>query len=223
MNESSGSSLAQNAYRQLKKEILENEMPPGTQAAETEIATRLGMSRTPVHEALRQLQSEGLIELIPRRGARVLPIAAKDIREIYQLLTALDPLAAADVAGAKPDKAALEPLASAADDMERALEADDLDAWAHADDRFHRALVNQGTNSRLKGIVNTLFDQAHRAQMATIGLRESLAVSNKEHRAIVAALSKGDAEKTGNLVRRHRERGSTEILALLDKIRISLL
>ncbi len=223
MTEPSSSSLAQNAYRQLKKEILENQMPPGTQAAETEIATRLGMSRTPVHEALRQLQSEGLIELIPRRGARVLPIAAKDIREIYQLLTALDPLAAADVASAKPDKAALEPLASAVRDMERALEDDDLDAWAHADDRFHRALVNQGSNSRLKGIVNTLFDQAHRAQIATIGLREGLAISNKEHRAIVAALSKGDADKTGTLVRRHRERGSTEILTLLDKIRISLL
>ena len=222
MNDQSSSSLAATAYRQLKKEILENRMPPGTQAAETEIATRLGMSRTPVHEALRQLQNEGLIELIPRRGARVLPIAANDIREIYQLLTALDPLAAADVAASAPDASALKPLESAADEMDRALTDDDLDAWAHADDSFHRTLVALGSNSRLEGIVNTLFDQAHRAQMVTIGLRESLHLSNKEHRAIIAAISNADAGKSSALVRQHRERGSTEILTLLDKIRISL-
>lgn len=223
MSEQSRSSLAQSAYAQLKREILENQMPPGSQASENELAVRLGMSRTPVHEALRQLQSEGLIELVPRRGARVLPIAPRDICEIYQLLTALDPLAGADAAASRPGKAELEPLRAATADMEKAYRQKDLDAWASGDDRFHRALVDLCNNRRLQSVVTTLFDQAHRAQIATIGLRESLALSNKEHRAIVQALSKGDVSRTRDLVRQHRERGSAEIISLLEKIRIAIL
>ena len=83
------------AYDRLKAEILLGRMPPGFQAPEPEIALRLGMSRTPVREALIRLEAEGLVQLIPRRGARVLPVRAEDMREIYAILTALEPEAAA--------------------------------------------------------------------------------------------------------------------------------
>ena len=86
------------AYGELKADILANRLPPGFQAPEPEFATRLGMSRTPVREALLRLQSDGLVELVPRRGARVLPISVDDMREIYQLLISLESDAAYELA-----------------------------------------------------------------------------------------------------------------------------
>ena len=105
------------AYVRLKNEIRENRLPPGFQAPEPEIAERLGMSRTPVREALIRLEAEGLVELIPRRGARVMPISPTDMAEIYDLLTALEPLAARLVANRKPTAEELKPLKQAIEDF----------------------------------------------------------------------------------------------------------
>ena len=115
------SSRVNDAYLRLKEEIRSNDMPPGFQAPEPEIAERLGMSRTPVREALIRLEAEGLVELIPRRGARVLPIRTEDMKEIYEILTALEPDAAAALAARNPSPEALQPLIQATDEMEQAL------------------------------------------------------------------------------------------------------
>ena len=79
------STRVDNAYERLKTEILNGQLPPGFQAPEPDIATRLGMSRTPVREALIRLEADGLVDLVPRRGAKVLPISLQDICEIYQI------------------------------------------------------------------------------------------------------------------------------------------
>ena len=208
------------AYERLKAEILGNRMPPGFQALEPEIALRLGMSRTPVREALLKLAADGLIELIPRHGARVLPMSPEDMGEIYEILTALEPEAAARLARARPSADALRPLERASADMERALLDDDLDAWAEADDRFHRKLVGLNGNRRLSGFVNTLFDQAHRARMMTLRLREPPAKSTEEHRDILEHIRAGDVDKAREAFRLHRERAAAELLGILENYRL---
>src|ERR1044071_2040484 len=87
-------SLVDDAYRALKDAIRENTFPPGYQGSEQEIATRLGMSRTPVHEAVIRLQEEGLVRVLPRRGVVVCAISAEDMREIYGVIIALEAAAA---------------------------------------------------------------------------------------------------------------------------------
>ena len=82
------------AYEQIRRRILDIDWPPGHRALEQEVALALGMSRTPVREALMRLQDEGLVEVIPRHGMRVLPVSPNDMREIYQILTALECMAA---------------------------------------------------------------------------------------------------------------------------------
>ena len=109
------------AYGELKADILANRLPPGFQAPEPEFATRLGMSRTPVREALLRLQSDGLVELVPRRGARVLPISVDDMREIYEILTVLEPEAAAGLALREDKQSTFEALNPAVSAMEQAL------------------------------------------------------------------------------------------------------
>ena len=91
-------SLVDEAYQKLRLRILNDELPPGAQALEQEIADALGISRTPVREALIRLEKEGLVEVLPRRGMRVLPLSPTDMREIYELLYSLEPTAAARMA-----------------------------------------------------------------------------------------------------------------------------
>src|SRR6476661_4705029 len=83
-------SLVDDAYRALKNAIRENVFPPGYQGSEQEIASKLGMSRTPVHEAIIRLQEEGLVRVITRRGILVCPISPEDMREIYDIIIALE-------------------------------------------------------------------------------------------------------------------------------------
>ena len=97
-------SLVDAAYEQIRRRILDNAWPPGHRALEQEVALALGMSRTPVREALMRLQAEGLVEVIPRHGMRVLPVSPNDMREIYQILTALECMAAELLAQRKPTR-----------------------------------------------------------------------------------------------------------------------
>ena len=216
----SGKSRTDEAYSRLKSDIRENRMPPGYLEPEPELATRLGMSRTPVHEALIRLQAEGMVELVPRRGARVLPISAEDMREIYEILKALEPEAAARLAAQNPDERALAPLDAANDAMTAALEDGDLDAWAAADDRFHQTLLRLHGNRRLAQFVSSLFDQSHRARMVTLRLREPPIISTAEHRVILEFLRRGDVDGTRDAFRRHRERTSSELIAILENYRL---
>ena len=209
------------AYARLKDEIRTNRMPPGFQASEPEIALRLGMSRTPVREALIRLESEGLVELIPRRGARVLPININDMREIYEILTSLEPDVAGNVAAKNPTEAELSPLEEAAADMEKALADDDLDAWADADDRFHHHLLDLHGNRRLREFVLALNDQVHRTRIVTLRLRDKPVKSNREHREIVEHIRAGDADAARNAFRAHRQRAAKELISILEKFRIT--
>lgn len=215
--------LVARAYREIRQRILDNVYPAGHRALEQEYADELGLSRTPVREALLKLASEGLVEVMPRHGTRVLPVSPDDMREIYEMLTALEPMAAELVARKKLPAADLKPLIDASRDMTAALKADDLDAWAEADERYHRLLIALAGNRLLADTVQGLWDRAHRARMVTLRLRPKPVNSTAEHNAIVDAIRAGDATTAARLYRAHRERGSSELLALLERARISAL
>ncbi|MEX2519986.1 MAG: GntR family transcriptional regulator [Paracoccaceae bacterium] len=220
MREGLRTSRVVDAYDRLKEEILQNRMPPGYQAPEPEIAQRLGMSRTPVREALIKLEAMGLVELIPRRGARILPVSLEDMREIYEILAVLEPEAAAQVASSGPSAAAVDGLRRATQEMEAALERGDLEAWAEADDLFHRRLLDMNSNRRLSAFVNTLFDQAHRVRMITLRLRQTPVDSTREHREILNHICDGNPAATRETFRRHRERAADELLGILANYRL---
>ena len=131
--------LADAAYAALKASILEGLLPPGTETAEQAIAEQLGMSRTPVHEAVLRLQHEGMLLVLPRRGIRILAIDPEDLRQTSEVLIALEGAAAALLAR-RGTPAPLAAMAAATKDMARSLAQGDRAAWAAADDRFHRAV-----------------------------------------------------------------------------------
>ncbi len=214
---------AEAAYDQLKIQILNNDLPAGFQAMEPELALKFGVSRTTIREALIRLTAEGLVEMIPRRGARVLPLRADDMREIYQVLIALEPEAAASIADTNPSEQDLRPLVAATAAMEQALEQEDLEAWAAADDLFHRSLLDLNGNKRVEQFVSSLLDQAHRARIVTLRLREVPKKSSAEHRELLNYLRSGNAKEARRCFRNHRERAAGEILSVLEKYKLAQL
>jgi DNA-binding GntR family transcriptional regulator len=206
------------AYRELKRRILDNDLPAGAQVLEQELALSLGMSRTPVREATIRLAEEGLVAIVPRHGLRVLPISADDMREIYELLAELEPAAARMAAERGLSADELADLDAAVADMDRALAADDLDAWAGADERFHKSLVEHAANRRLRAVVETCWDQAHRARMSTLKLRPRPTTSNDDHRAVVAAIRARDAATAERVHRAHRRVNGRMLADLLERL-----
>ena len=212
-------SLVGAAYEAIRRRILDNVYPPGHHALEGVIADELGISRTPVREALIRLAHEGLVEVVPRHGMRVLPVSPVDMEEIYVVLAALESAAADLLARRRPSDAELKPLVDATRDMTRALRADDREAWAAADERFHQGLVELAGNRTLVDAVARLWDRAHRARMFTLRLRPKPVNSTQEHLAMLERIRAGDAAGAVEVNRSHRERASRELLAIFERYR----
>ena len=213
-------SLVDDAYGKLKDAIRENEFPPGYQGSEQEIASRLGMSRTPVHEAVIRLQEEGLVRVLPRRGVVVCAISADDMREIYGVIIALES-AAAEVLAERPSQERLlkvRELEAANKVMETALKNDDLTAWAKADESFHRLLIEHTGNQRLLRMYHTIMDQSHRARMITLRIRPRPEGSVEEHRSIVDAIKRGSPSQARELAKDHRVRARNQLVPLLEQV-----
>lgn len=216
-------SSSQRALRELRQKIFSGELSAGSDHLESELAEQLNMSRTPVREAVLMLEGQGLLELRPRKGVRILPLSPDDMAEIYDVLTELESLAAERAAMAGYDDDDLRDLARAIDDMDIAIAGTDLDAWADADDRFHSELVRLGGNSRVNAIVNMMSDQVRRARTTTLFMRPVPIKSNEDHRKVYHAIQKGDAETARATHREHRCHAKTVIVDLLQRHRLRFL
>lgn len=204
------------AYDNLRRRILSNALPPGARFLEPELAQQLGMSRTPVREALIRLEAEGLVRIIPRRGIQIAPVTAQAMEEIYEIVTALEAAAARRLAQT-PAAARLAPLRKALLRMDAALERGDLDAWGEADESFHRALITQAGNEMLAAVALRYRDHVGRARTVTLRLRRELKRSNRAHWALLEAIAGGDSDRAGRLHRQQRERATEELLSILGK------
>lgn len=216
-------SNTQRAVRDLRQMILSGELAAGTDHLETELAEHLGMSRTPVREAALMLESKGLLEMRPRKGVRILPVSPDDMREIYDILTELESLAAERAAEFGHSEQDLKPLAQSIAQMDRAIAAADLESWAEADDLFHQELVRLGGNRRVESIVSMMSDQVRRARASTLFIRPLPVQSNEDHRAVYTAIRDGQPDVARERHRQHRLHAKSVIIEILEKHRLSKL
>lgn len=214
-------SNSQRALKELRELIFTGELPAGSDHLESELAKRLGMSRTPVREAALTLESQGLLQLRPRKGVRILPVSADDMREIYDVLTALESLAAERAAQAGYSADDLAPLAQTIAEMNEAIKSEDLKAWAEADEAFHRELVRLGKNTRVITIFEMLSDQVRRARTTTLFARPLPTKSNEDHSAVFEAILAGDAETARTRHYNHRDHSKSVLVDLLEKLGLS--
>ena len=179
------------------------------------------MSRTPVREALVQLQQERLVEVVPRRGMRVVPLSPEDMKHIYEVLTSLETTAVELLAKRPPTAQDLDALEHALGEMDAALDRDDLDAWAAADERFHRTLLERCGNGLLAALAFEVWDKVHRARLVSLRLRPLPRQSNVDHRQLVNAIRRGDAAKARTLHGEHRARTAAMLVSVLEQSRLS--
>lgn len=206
------------AVDELKRLIFTGELSADSNHLESELASRLGMSRTPVREAALRLEALGLLQVRPRKGVRITALSEQDMNDIYDLLIQLEGHAAALAAQAGYSIHELSGLRDTIRDMEAALWMDDRATWAVADEAFHDELLRLGGNSRLSGFVSVLNDQVRRARNTTLNLRNSLASSNEDHQRIYRAVLNGDSVLARELLVEHRRRAAGTLIELLQQM-----
>lgn len=163
------------AYSAIKAEINAGNIPPDSFINIPEIERQLGMSRTPVREAMLRLQSEKVVEIIPKRGIRLLSLEIADLADYYQVVMALELQAISNMAARGLSRAEVMPLFYALTAEETALRAGDAAAWQEADEKFHRALFILNGNKKLQeaGISHRdIMQRAHFSAMRHLEQRD---------------------------------------------------
>ena len=194
--------LAESVYYQIRRKILNGKYTPGENLTELEVSKKLNVSRTPVREAFKHLESEGLLELRPNRGAVVVGIGRSDIEDIYEIRSLLEGRAA-ERAALQADKKALEQLAEILDLTEFYIERKDFDRVTTMDDRFHRTIYELTGSRMLQRILKELHAYAENIRERSIKEPGRADLMLKEHRAIVEAMVAQNPEKAGQLMVQH--------------------
>lgn len=192
-------SLSQQAYAQLRREILTCTLPPGQVLSERELAQRYAMSKTPVREALGQLDREGLVRRLPGRGYLVSPITVEDVHNLFDLRLILE-VAAAERAARRlsPDHVAV--LREMADVTYCLDDPQSHVAFLDANRTFHLTLAAGSGNRRLADELGTVMLEMDRLFHLGLRVRDSAQEMKQEHQDVVAALEAGDVDAVKDLV-----------------------
>jgi DNA-binding GntR family transcriptional regulator len=196
------SSLAQQVVERLRQQIYDRTLAPGSRLDEVELATELGVSRTPVREALRQLAARGLVELRAGRGAFVTQLTLEDQRDIFPIMARLEGWVAHQVAERASD-ADLERLTELHERLERWAAAGDVDRYWESNYVFHIALQELVGNRWLQDILGELRRKLNLARHRSLKLEGRMDHSLAEHRALLRALRRHKADEADALMQRH--------------------
>ena len=204
-------------FNTLRQAILTGELKPGERLMEIPLANKLGVSRTPVREAIRKLELEGLVLMIPRKGAEVAEITRQDMEDVLEVRTALEELAVKDACDHITD-AQLSELKKASNEFKKALlEGKDLVTCADADMHFHDVILSATNNRRLIQMLNNLSEQMYRYRMEYLKDERTHKTLIEEHDAIRRALKKHDKVKAGAAIRVHIDNQKRSILESLTE------
>jgi DNA-binding GntR family transcriptional regulator len=172
--------LSQKVYRALKTEIIKGSLKPGTKLSEGKIAEQMGVSRTPVREALKELAAEGFVKMNPNQAVVVSNASVEDIQEVLQIRGVLEGLAAR-LATKTINEEEIKELEKYQKQMEYYTKKDDVLAFSEMDAEFHELILNICGNNKLIQIRKNISDQAHRYRIRSLSIPGRLKYSLKEH------------------------------------------
>jgi len=211
------STRGETAYRALKTAIQHLQLEPGTSFSEAEIAAELGLSKTPVRDALARLRREGLVESSPRSGYRVTRMTIKDARALFGLRTLLEGEAAALAAGQDLDRDALHDLDELClADYDR-HDSESIEWYLGRNATFHLSIARVGGNDRLVEVLAQTVEQLERYMHAGLAAAPRAQVAGFEHRDLLAAILSGDKEAARRTAREHAHHSHAMVVnALLE-------
>ncbi len=208
--------LREVVFASLRKAILEGILEPGERLMEIHLAGELGVSRTPVREAIHKLEQEGLVITYPRRGAVVAQITRKDLEDALEVRAALEELSVRKAAQCiTPEQ--LGKLKKAAADFESCTKNGDVTASARADVAFHEILSEASGNQRLLSLLYNLRGQLYRYRMENLKDAASYAGLIAQHRQLCLAMEKQDGELAARTLREHIAAQKKSILEKIEK------
>ncbi|MCF2682660.1 GntR family transcriptional regulator [Faecalicatena contorta] len=202
-------------FNTLRQAILRGELKPGERLMEIQLANKLGVSRTPIREAIRKLELEGLVLMIPRKGAEVADISEKSLRDVLEVREALEELAV-QLACDKITKEEIEDLKKAAEDFKKILKSRDITEIAEADVRFHDIIFMATDNQKLVQLLNNLREQMYRFRVEYLKKEEVHPQLIAEHEKIIEHIMERDKVKASAIVSEHI---NNQVEGVIDIIR----
>ena len=203
-------------FNTLRESILKGELQPGERLMELQLASKLGVSRTPIREAIRMLEQEGLAVTMPRKGAEVARMTLKDMEDVLEVREALDELAAR-IACAKINDEQLENLKSIRDEFKKSLDSGDVKKIAEEDVRFHDAIYEATDNAKLIALTNNIREQMYRYRVEYLKNQNNYPILIAEHDAIVNALEQRDKEMVTAEMHTHVVNQAVAVKAVIQK------
>lgn len=191
-------------FNTLRQAILKGELKPGERLMEIALAERLGVSRTPIREAMRKLELEGLVVMIPRRGAQVANITEKDLNDVLEVRIALETMAI-EKACKRMTQEQMEKLLAAERTFERTMKDGNLVRLAEADVEFHEIIYQASDNRRLIQVLNNLREQIYRYRVEYLKDEETRNVLVKEHKELYQAILDRDVARAQEISFQHIE------------------
>lgn len=203
--------LREIVFEHLREAIINGDLRPGERLMEMQLAEEMGVSRTPVREAIRKLELEGLVIMVPRRGAYVSDLSIKDVAETYEIRSALEALAAGLAAERiTPDES--EELERILVQIGECIAANDLERSIELDEEFHNILYRASRNDRLVQIIYNLREQIHRFRSTSLGTPGRLEAVLSEHTKIAEAISDRNADLAQRLAQEHIENAENALM-----------
>lgn len=194
--------LWQRVYEHLRTAILEGQLEPGAELTEVALAEQLGVSRGPLREAIGRLAAEGLVTVSPRRGAVVRSLSKEEFLDLYQVREALERMAV-QLAVPRLTDEEFDGLTALNEEMATHASNNKVEAFFEANRAFHARLLEASGNEKLQGLYQQLLDQLGRYRLRSLTLRGNLQRSVSEHKAILRAAKRRDAERAAQLMAEH--------------------
>lgn len=194
--------LREIVFETLREAILQGDMEPGTRLMEVQLAEKLGVSRTPVREAIRQLELEGLVVMVPRKGAYVAGLSTKDCMEVLEIRAALEGLAA-QLAAQRVSHHEIKQLSEISERFYEYARKKDIQGLIDEDVTFHDVIYAASKNDRLLQLISGLREKVQRFRVAYISQFDKVSDLVKEHQEILESISQRDGERARDLSERH--------------------
>ena len=193
--------LREKILETIRESILKGQLKPGEKVAEPELAERFGISRTPIREAFRQLESEGYLTVIPRKGAVVTALSERAVEEFYAIKSILEGYAAQMAAENMTDKD-IEKLETINIKLQELAEEGDVKTFFRVHNEFHEVFIKASGNEKLLELINQLMLKFNRFRLASLSLPGRMEISVKEHEKIIRAFKRKDGAQADSLVRK---------------------
>ena len=205
-------------FHKLREAIITGRLVPGDRLMEIKLANEMGVSRTPVREAIRKLQAEGLVIMNARRGAVVAPINEEVMQELLEIRKALESLACQLVA-VKSGSGDIQRLRDINSDMRSAIDESDVDKITEKDVEFHETITELAANSHLTSMLDQIKEHLYRYRLEFIKELKNKNVLADEHDRIIDALQSGNAKAAGREIEKHIELQERYIINTLEQMR----